>query len=241
MNFSFSAAPATRTSMFLNPWEIYKVKFTDAKIGERKNNKDATAVPYKVLEFHFEEIKEDGTKGGVYTETVFFPTEQSAVRPTYERPDGGSYQMPSSLERTMSIIAQVCSVLNPAGYKKMQEVSTKFKSFDDVANAVVKVLTSAKGKETHIKLVGTTSNGKVMANSPRTVALTKTGEIWTCDNFIGDNLSFSSYEEQKRKEYKTAAPVSVESNNLDMGSSKPANNATSDAIGDDFDLENLTV
>lgn len=244
MNFNFSAAPAVRTSMYLAPWEIYKVKFVEAKLGERKNNKDVTAPPYKVLELHFQEVKADGSNGGTYTETIFFPTEQSAVRPTYERPDGSSYSMPSQFERTMGLISQVCTVLNPTGFKKMQEISSKFRSFDDVAAAVLKVLAPAKGKETNMKLVGSNSNGKVMATSPRTVALTKDGEVWTCDNFIGDNVSFSSYEEGKRKEYKNSTPVAMEStstgsdNNLDIADTRVS---PADELDSSMDLASLEV
>ena len=111
----------------------------------------------------------------------------------------------------MTFIAQVAEVLNPEGFKKMQAASSKFKSFDDVVTAFIKITDVVKGKATHLKLVGKTKDGNVTAALPKFVAISKNGEKFTCDNFVGDKLFFSAYEEKKKAEYQNAKPTDMSS------------------------------
>ena len=136
----------------------------------------------------------------------------------------------------MTFIAQVAEVLNPEGFKKMQAASAKFRSFDDVVTAFIKITDSAKGKETNLKLVGRTQNGNVVASLPKFVAINKNGEKFTCDNFVGDKLFFSAYEESKKAEYLSAKPT-----NMDSGeNSTIAKEVDGKAAGsEDIDFESL--
>ena len=204
MNFGFSAESAVRnTRRPLAPWGIYKVKFTGAEVAEFKGHKDPNAV-YKVLRFNFE------NEDGYYSESLFFPKEGDDARRSYES-NGGTVQMPSNLETTMAVVKQTLQVLCPKGYEAVQKASSKFKSFDDVANAAVKVLDKVKGTETNIKLTGRTRDGKVVAQIPRLVGINKEGEAFIADNYIGDKLYFSDYEEKKIAEFKQAKPTTPKS------------------------------
>lgn len=200
MNFGFSAESAVRnTRRPLAPWGIYKVKFTGAEVVEFKGHKDPNAV-YKVLRFNFE------NEDGYYTESLFFPKEGDEVRREYES-NGGKVQMPSNLETTMAVVKQTLQVLCPKGFEAVQKASAKFKSFDDVANAAVKVLDKVKGTETNIKLTGRNRDGKVVAQIPRLIGINKEGEAFIADNYIGEKLYFSNYEEGKIAEFKNAKPT----------------------------------
>ena len=196
-------------SRYLKPWTITKVKFMGCKVDEIQGKKDPTAV-YKILVTRFEEASgEDNPR--FYEEKTFFPKDTDAKRPVFES-NKGSYEAPSNFEQLMAFVAQLGTVLNPAGFKKMQEISNKFRSFDDVANALIKITEPAKGKEFYLKLVGKTKDGRTTAVLPRIVALNKSGEVFTSDNFISDKegfLAFSDYDEGKRQAYLAAKPTDM--------------------------------
>lgn len=193
----------------LKPWGIYPVKFAGARKETITGKKDPNAV-YDILKVRFE------GEDGYYEESIFYPKEGDDKRPTYTSKDGHEYQGASSFDRTMTFIAQVAEVLNPEGFKKMQEASPRFKSFDDVVKAFIAITSPVKGKETHLKLVGKTQNGTVVAGLPKFVAINKNGEKFTCDNFLGDKLFFSAYEETKKAEYANAKPTDMSSTDTAM-------------------------
>ena len=200
MNFGFSSASAVRnTRRPLAPWGIYKVKFTGAEIATFKGSKDPS-VEYKVLRFNFE------NEDGYYSESLFFPKEGDDVDREYEN-NGGTMKFPSNFKVTMSTVKQTLQVLSSKGWEAVQKASAKFKSFDDVANAAIKVLDKVKGTETEIKLVGRVSKGKVVAKIPTIIRYNKEGELYVSDNYIGTKLYFTDYEEGERNKYLNAKPT----------------------------------
>ena len=183
-NFGISNDSAVRsTRQQLKPWGIYDVEFKGCEIREFDGKKDPSQ-HYKVLAINFE--GEDGS----FSVNKFFPKEGDEVRRTTEGKTG-TVTFPSSFEILMATVKQAAQVLSPKGFEKMQAASGKFRSFDDVANALIKITDPVKGTKTKIKLVGTNRDGKVVADVPRIVALNKQGEAFVCDNFIGDKLFFS--------------------------------------------------
>lgn len=200
MNFGFSTTSAVRnTRRPLAPWGIYKVKFTGAEVSVFKGSKDPS-VEYKVLRFNFE------NEDGYYSESLFFPKEGDDVDREYES-NGGKMKFPSNFKVTMNIVKQTLQVLCPKGWEAFQKASVKFKSFDDVADAAIKVLNKVKDTETELKLVGGTRDGRVIAKIPTIVRYNKDGDLYISDNYIGTKLYFSDYEEKKRLEYKNAKPT----------------------------------
>ena len=185
---------------------------------------------YEILKVRF-----DG-EDGYYEESIFYPKPGDEKRPVYTSREGHEYEGASSFDRTMTFIAQVAEVLNPEGFKKMQAASSKFKSFDDVVTAFIKITDPVKGKDTNLKLVGKTQkDGTVVAVLPKFVAISKTGEKFTCDNFVGDKLFFSAYEEKKKAEYANAKPT-------DMSNDIPAEINDIDkspSSSDDIDFDSL--
>lgn len=208
--FNFGSLATTQATsnvqQRLKPWGIYPVKFAGARKETIKGKKDPNAV-YDILKVRFE------GEDGYYEESIFYPKEGDEKRPTYKNKDGHEYQGASSFDRTMTFIAQVAEVLNPEGFKKMQDASSKFRSFDDVVKAFITITEPIKGKETNLKLVGRTQNGSVVASLPKFVAINKNGEKFTCDNFLGDKLFFSAYEETKKAEYANAKPTDMTASN----------------------------
>jgi len=212
----------------LKPWGIYDVKFSGARKETIKGRKDPDAT-YDILKVRFD------SDNGFYEESIFYPKDGDDKRPVYVSKDGHEYLGASSFDRTMTFIAQVAEVLNPEGFKKMQKASSVFKSFDDVVKAFIAVTNPVKGKETKLKLVGRNQNGSIVASLPKFVAINKDGEKFTCDNFIGDKLFFSAYEESKKAEYENAKPTPMPDKQTD-----PLTNTDEPGYGsEDIDFNDL--
>ena len=227
-NFNIDTKPVVRnTRQQLKPWNIYDVKFTGCEIREFDGKKDPSQ-HYKVLAINFE------NEDGVFSVTNFFPKDGDDKRPEFDGANGGKVQMASSFETTMAIIKQTAQILNPKGFEQMQKISTKFKSFDDVAAALIKITDKVKGTETKLKLVGRNRDGKVVAEIPRLVGINKEGEAFVADNYIGSKLFFSDYEEGKRAEYLGSKPT-------DMSKKDDLSSIADEQENDDdeFDLANL--
>ena len=207
-NFGISNESAVRTSKAqLKPWEIHDVKFIGCEIVEGTSKNDPSK-SWKRLDIKFE------NENGYFNLPLWFPKDGDNKRPEYPASNGGTIVYPSSFELLMATVAQTAQILNPKGFEKMQELSSKFKSFDDVANTLIKVLDPVKGKETKLKLIGKTDkDNRVNAVIPRILAISKTdGSTYIADNYIGDKLFFSQYEENKKKEYAEAKPTKIKSN-----------------------------
>lgn len=228
MSINFGSLATTQATSnvqaYLKPWGIYPVKFAGARKETIQGKKDPSAT-YDILKVRF-----DGDDG-YYEESIFYIKPGDDKRPTYTSKEGHDYEGASSYERTMTFIAQVATVLNPEGFKKMQAMSSKFKTFDDVVQAFIKITTPTIGKETNIKLVGRNRDGIVMACLPKFVAVNKNGEAFTCDNFIGDKLFFSNYEERRKKEYENATPTPINESTIEVSSSVE--------VSDGLDFDNL--
>ena len=203
-NFAISSDSAVRnTRRLLTPWEIHDVKFKGAEIREFNGRKDPNA-HYKLLSIKYE------SEDGYFNVDMFFPKDGDDKRPEFDGANGGKVQMASSFETTMAIIKQTAQILNPKGFEQMQKISTKFKSFDDVAAAFIKITTPVIGTDIKIKLTGKNRDGKIVPQIPRILALNKEGEAFICDNYIGTKLYWSDYEATKRDEFLKATPTDPE-------------------------------
>lgn len=210
LNFgSLATAQGVATgSKRLKAWEIHKVKFMGCRVETLVGKKDPTA-SYKLLITRFE------GENGYYEERTFFPNERSAERPKFENANGHEYYGPSNWEQISTFIIQLISNINPDKLKNFQAASAKFKSFDDVCAALIKITDPHKGKECYLKLVGKVdSEGRVNPTIPRICGVNKENELFVSDNFISTKegvLAFSDYEEGKMREIKSAKPTKMES------------------------------
>lgn len=187
----------------LAPFAIHDVKYEKSEIVEINGKKDPSQ-HYKILNVRF------SNADGYYEERLFFPTPANAERRKFENPDGTTREVPSNWERTKFFMAQTMEVLNPEGYKKFCEASSKFKDFEMMANAFIKVLEPVVGKETKLKLMGRTdTNGNVHAVLPNFLNINKDGQLYISTNFIGDRVFFSTYEEGQVQKFKNAKPTAM--------------------------------
>lgn len=201
-NFGIGKESAVRNAKpQLKPWNIYDVTFKGAEVREFAGVKDPSKT-YKVLDIKFE------NEDGYFTVTKFFPKEGDDVRREVTTSNGGKRQLASNFEELMNVVKQTAEVLNPEGFKKMQELSSKFKSFDDVAKTFIAVTDKVKGCETKIKLIGRTRDNRVVAEIPSITSVFD-GNATITDNYIGNKLFFSSYEEGKQAEYLKSKPTAM--------------------------------
>lgn len=229
MGFDFgklAEVQAVAGSRRLKPWEIHEVKFAGCEVKEIQGKKDPNAV-YKILITRFE------NESGYFEERTFFPNDDSTKRPTFTNKEGHEYEGASNFEQIMAFVAQLGTVLNPEGFKKMQAASSKFKSFDDVCKALITITNPAKGKTFFIKLVGKTDkDGRLSPALPRIIGVNKDGDVFTSDNFISTKfeiLGFSDYEEGKRKEARNARPTNM--SNIDAASAEEKQDEIEDFEG----------
>lgn len=229
MNFAISKESAVRNvRRQLAPWNIYDVTFVGCEVREFKGTKDPN-VTYQVLDIKFE------NEDGYFTVTRFFPKQGDDVRRKLPNKKGGEREVASNFEELMNIVKQTAEVLTPEGFKKMSELSSKFRSFDDVAKALIAITDKVKGTKTKIKLVGRTRDNRVVAEIP-TITSVFDGVATITDNYIGNKLFFTPYEEGKRNEYLKGTPTDMEK----VPASDPLMAVAEEAPAEDeLDLESL--
>ena len=223
-NFGISKESAVKTVRpQLKPWNIYDVKFVGCEVREFAGKKDPNA-SYKVLDIKFE------NEDGYFTVTKFFPKAGDDVRRQVETKNGGKRELASNFEELMNIVKQTAEVLTPEGFKKMAELSPKFKSFDDVAKTLIAITDKVKGCKTKIKLIGRNRDNRIVAEIPNITSVFD-GTATITDNYIGSKLFFSDYEEKERGKYLNSTPTDI---------SVKAEDATeAQESTDELDLESL--
>lgn len=229
MNFAISKESAVRNvRRQLAPWNIYDVTFVGCEVREFKGTKDPN-ITYQVLDIKFE------NEDGYFTVTRFFPKQGDDVRRKLLNKKGGERELASNFEELMNIVKQTAEVLTPEGFKKMSELSSKFRSFDDVAKALIAITDKVKGTKTKIKLVGRTRDNRVVAEIP-TITSVFEGVATITDNYIGNKLFFTPYEEGKRNEYLKGTPTDMEK----VPASDPLMGVAQETPAEDeLDLESL--
>jgi len=159
---------------------------------------------------------------GEYTESIFWPKEGDEIRREIDGANGGKRKLCSNFEITMAMVAAIGRAFNPEGFKKMQEISSKFKSFDDVIKALIQILEKAKGTvSTSMKLVGKNTNGRTYARLPQPIGIVADESYVDPNNpnnngwctfpvaVFGDNLMFNAYEQRKKNELESAKPTNM--------------------------------
>lgn len=239
-NFGLSAGTAVRnTRIELKPWDIYDVKFVGVEARSFAGRKDPSAT-YKVFDIKFE------NEDGYFSKTIFYPKDGDTVRRPYDRNNGSKGYMPSNFESMLGIIHQTVQVLcGEEGYNKFNELSEKCKSFDQFLDLFIKITDKKKGSETKLKLIGKNRDGKVKADIPNVIAINPnaeniaedssndSGERFISDNYIGNKLFFSDYEEGKRQEYLNAKPTEMKKEVIDTLGVDTVSGS------EEFDLANL--
>jgi hypothetical protein len=225
LNFSLNEVKPASTVKYLKAYKIYNDVTLDGI--EVKEGVSAKGNAWKSLNLMF------SCPEGSYNHSVFYlNTDKDVERTEMNMPNGGKRQLPSTWERSRDLIAAVGFTFFPEDFAKMQKASASLQykdakdAFEKIADMFIKCINKNKGKiHTNMKLVGRTSNGTVYATLPNCTGIAEAKDAkraeennvnvgdwytWMISPF-GDNLSFTPYEEGKKKEYEGAKPTNMDS------------------------------
>ena len=214
MNFNFNdVSTEVKESNDFAPFGIYKVKYAGCEDRTFNGTKEPDK-SYHVMDFKFE-----GDEGS-YTHTLFYPSEGDDERRVLKNSKGEDHQMPSRWDETKMFIAQLMQVLNPDGWTRFQKASVNIKTPEQMFAVVAKLMEKVVGKETNIKIIGRQKNGVWIPVIPSFCAIStkEHNAVYMSEYFIGDNLKFNNWEQQKMNEYKSGSasePTTPSEENLD--------------------------
>ena len=252
MAFNFgslaNSKPASNIS-YLKPYEIHSD--VTIKSAEVKEGNSANGNAWKSLNITF------GNDKGIYQDSIFYLDENNPKdfeRGSLDMPNGGKRELPSPWERLKDKMAAIGFAFFPTSFEKIQGVSDKIKSFDELMRLFKQAIDKNIDKNpTNMKLVGRNSNGRVYAALPSCTGIAqakderranenriKIGEwyTWMISPFNNDSskLAFTAYEQKQADEYHNAKPTPIgnSANNTD-----PINNFDDTDSEGSFNLEEL--
>lgn len=210
MSYSFDTTAGASQSTkkpALEGYKIHTVKLSDCKVEDIKGVKDPD-VTYKVIKIVF------NNEDGEYEHTVFEPKQADFERGKSEGvKDGKAYNIPqpSNVETMMLLFKHIIDGFVPEWAEQIDsgKKSLVAKDWDQLRNLVVKILTVGKGRENNIKLIKNKKGEGVFPGF--FTALTREGQAYVKNNFIGQKVAFTTYEVQRAQNEKTASPTKMES------------------------------
>lgn len=235
---------------YLKPYNIYKNVTIDSVDVEEGTSKDGN--PWKSLAITFK------CEEGIHKHSIFWITKEKDFERNKTKDE--TRYLPSRWEQTSDAMAAIGFQFAPEAFAKLQAMSSKAKTFDDIALAYKKILESAIGKNpTNMKLVGRESNGSVYATLPNCTGIAqaknektaqsnncKIGDwyTWMISPFNDDpsKLAFSDYEMKKANEYHNAKPTPMKSNDpVDnaLGLTTGGSESSSEENNSDLDFDSL--
>lgn len=184
----------------LKPWNIYEVTFKGIEpvTGKSKEGKEWAALKIKFA-----------GESGIFEPMIFCPMDEKGS----ERPSGKTgdreWTMPSQLENFMYGIAHIGEKLGKKEtWEKMRGVTYELpKDFDKIIKNLAQVVSTSVGKTTNLKVVG---DNRGYAALPSYVNLSKEGQAYISNNWLGENLAFTPYEIKQKEKQQNAKPSSVD-------------------------------
>lgn len=231
MDFGFNDVPeVSNGGNFMAPWTIQDVCLKKTEIIE--GEKDGT--PWKAIDITFV-----NTEGQEYRERLFYPDPKKGRGQGNEATDknGRKFtpELPAPMERAKAMIAQILTVLTPKGFAKFKELSTKFKSFDDVAKVFVKLTNdpAVTSVQTKLKLTGKTREGYVNASLPNFARINASGQLYV-KAFLGNKIAFDNWEKTQADNYHNSKPTKMD-DGLNISSPSYATNTNVGASQSEVD------
>lgn len=138
----------------------------------------------------------------VHNERIFAPRNT-------ERSDSQYGQNPSELEQFLSKCKCIIKALDPDLFAKIEKDGDKFSApdFDGFVKLLKKYLDKKVDTTTKIKLVPT--NGQYVGFPGFPARISKDGNLYISNNFIGDNLVLTAAESRKIDEAANAKPTDM--------------------------------
>lgn len=207
---------------------IYSVKFTECELKDVQGVKDTEKV-YKQLILKFE------NEDGAFEHTVWEPRPEDFERKDSEiKNKNGMLEKipnPSGVETMMLLFKHAIDSINPTVAKQIdtKEKSLGASDWESLRTLVSKILNAGKNTPTKIKLLKN-KNGEAVFPGFFS-GLTRDGKAFIRNNFIGDKVSFSSYEVDRIKKEASATPTPATSFTPNDSFVVPG------SAGDDLDMD----
>jgi len=169
-------------------------------------------------------LKFEGENGAIHEHRFFKPMETEAII------DGKFGKQASDNTQFMYSILHLIEALNPNLYQQIKD-GKKFsvKTWKEMRIWVVSALTAGIDVPKELKLV---SDSKGYATLPKyPVSVSKNGELYMKTTFIGENLSFTKYEQQTidaQKKAMSNGPSKMKDVDFEVSTPK--------STGDSFDI-----
>lgn len=217
-NLNLSAKKINATSPFkktLAPWNIYKAKLTGIRLTDFDGKmSDGSPAKKYIINFDFEGYNpEDKTDDGVFTAGLFVPMEEAdGVR--QQRSNGKDN--PSSAEQFMFNLVHIGQKLDPKKFEKFMELEFNLPSdIEKMVEYLKQVFADVikKGNYTNLKLI---SNKKGRTQTPYCVSIrNEDGEAFFSNDWLGDEVYWSSYELEQMKAFKAGGPTDMGATSMD--------------------------
>lgn len=208
MSFSFTTtagASQGNVTKQLEGNEIHDVIFEGCEAIDIKGVKDPSAV-YKVLKLKF------ANKDGVFEQTYFEPRDQDFERTETDYTDKKTGELrkipqPSNVESMMLAFKHAIDSINPAIAKKIDDKTQNLGAADwnGLRDLVSKILNAGKGVETRIKLLKNKDGDAIFPGY--FASINREGNAYIRNNFIGNNIAFTSQEMTRINNAKQAVPT----------------------------------
>ena len=225
MNFNLSGTNGTSTiKPKLKPWEIHDVVFKGVTYSEFAGKKDPNAT-WRTMKITFE------NENGVHEETAFCPKEGDDVRPVNSN-NGVERESPSNLEKFKFMLAHIGEQLAPKKYEKFKSMTFALpEEFEKLVKTFADITKDAVNKQTKLKLIGNKKGEPIL---PYFVNISKAGDAYISNNWLGDKVFFSDYEISQMNKQKSNGPTDMPGASSDDFA---ANDAASAENADlDFDV-----
>lgn len=216
-NFNLNEVKQSSSNYYLKPYNIYEnVSLSGVEIvgGTSANGNDWKAI---LLTFECHD--------GIYKHNIFYATsDKDFERGSLDTPNGGKKELPSKWEVSRNTMAAVGFAFFPEDFAKIQQASSKAKSFDDIAKLFVKAAQNNLNRvSTGMKLIGRNSGGKMYATISNCTGIACASDekkatsnnvnvgdwyTWMVSPF-GKNLTFSDYEQRQRETIAAAKPTKM--------------------------------
>lgn len=240
MSFSFNTTAGTSQSTAkpkLTGNNIYDVIFEACEKKDIAGVKDPTAL-YKQLIIRF------SNENGVFEHTVWEPKPDDFNRreSEFKNKAGNIEKIPqaSNVESMMLLFKHLIDSVTPAVAEAIdkKEKSLAAANWDELRDLIIKITSKSAGVKTQIKLLKNKDGEAIFPGF--FTGLTKEGVVYVKNNFIGQKLSFTTYEMQRIKAESTAKPTPVSSFGGSLGNSDLASvSSNTEGLDLNFDMSGL--
>ena len=176
----------------------------------------------------FEKFGKDKKQVSVYEETVFCPKEGDDVRQVSSN-NGVERESPSNFEKFKFMLAHIGEQLAPKKYEAFKTKTFALpEEFEKLVKTFADITKDAVNKHTNLKLI---ANKKGEPCLPYFVNISKAGDAYISNNWLGDKVFFSDYEISQMNKQKSNGPTDM------PGTSSDDFAASNDAATDNADLD----